>query len=203
MHDGIIKEHFKKADPIIFEILKDLKLTKWVKKRPKSGFFPIICESIISQQLSDKAARTIYNRFLELLPSKKVTPDNILLIPDKKLRNAGMSWAKASYVKNIAALTLSGELNLAALTEMSDDRVIRELTKVKGIGAWTAEMFLIFSLGRENVFSHGDQGLKTAIAKLYNLKKPARSRIDRIVSKWKPYRSYGCIALWHSIDSKK
>lgn len=203
MRDEHIKNHFKKADPIIYTILKDLELRKWVKRRPKSGFFPILCESIISQQLSDKAARTIYDRFLLLLPNKKVTPDAVLRIPDKKMRNAGMSWSKASYVKNLAVATKNGELKLTALPKLSDERVIQELVKVKGIGAWTAEMFLIFSLGREDVYSHGDQGLKTAIAKLYKLRTATRERIERITKNWKPYRSYGCIALWHSIDSKK
>ena len=198
-----VKTHFKKADPTIYSVLKNLQLNKWVKKRPASAYFAILCESIISQQLSDKAARTIYDRFLLQLPDKKVTPDAVLRIPDKKMRAAGMSWSKASYVKNLALATKNGELKLAALPKLPDDQVIQELIKVKGIGPWTAEMFLIFSLGREDVYSHGDQGLKTAITELYKLKSPTRARIERIVGKWKPYRSYGCIALWHSIDAKK
>ncbi|MCH7952076.1 DNA-3-methyladenine glycosylase 2 family protein [Patescibacteria group bacterium] len=201
MQDGYIKNHFKKVDPTIYTILKDLDLEKWVKRRPKSKFFSSLCSEIISQQLSDKAAGTIHKRFLSLLPDKKVTPDNILNVTDKKLRSAGMSWAKASYLKNIAAKTKNGELNLNALPEMSDGQVTRELTEVKGIGSWTAEMFLIFCLGREDVFSHGDQGLRTAIKKLYKLKSPSPPRIEKIVNKWSPFKSYGCIALWHSIDT--
>ena len=187
----------------MYSILKDLNLGKWVKKRPNSKFFSSLCSDIISQQLSDKAATTIYERFLALIPGKKVTPEVVLSLSDDNLRKAGMSWSKASYVKNIAVATKSGELDLSALPKMPDDEVIQELIKVKGIGTWTAEMFLIFSLGREDVYSHGDQGLRTAITKLYNLRSPTRSRIERIVRRWSPYKSYGCIALWHSLDTAK
>lgn len=187
----------------MYSILKDLNLGKWVKKRPKSKYFSSLCSDIISQQLSDKAATTIYNRFVKVLPNKKVTPDTVLNLSDGRLRKAGMSWAKASYLRNLAVATKKGELKLNALPKFPDEQVIRELVKVKGIGDWTAEMFLIFSLGREDVYSHGDQGLRTAIIKLYNLRIPTRARIDRIVNKWKPYRSYGCIALWHSLDTAK
>ena len=111
-----------------------------------------------------------------------------------------MSWAKVKYIKNLSEKVLSGTLNLRTIQYASDQEVINILTQVKGIGQWTAEMFLIFTLGRENVFSHGDLGLRKAIKNLYKVEAP--NEIIAIVDKWSPYKTYGSLALWHSLDNR-
>ena len=152
--------------------------------------------------MSGKAASTIFGRFEKLFGKKKVTPENILKLPDQKLRDAGMSWGKVKYVKDLAQKTLSKEINLETLETLEEDVVIAELTKVKGIGKWTAEMFLMFTLRRENIFSFGDLGLKKGIAKIYNIKNPTPKQIEKIIKKRHPYKSFGSFALWQSLETK-
>lgn len=165
------------------------------------SFFAKLCQEIIGQQLAGKAAKAIHDRFTGLFPNKKVTPDRVLAIPDQELRDVGMSWAKAKYIKNLAQKTKNNEVSLNKLTDLDDEAVVTELTKVKGIGRWTAEMFLMFTLNRENVFSHGDLGLNKAIMRLYGFKdKPSEEKVDKIINKWTPYKTYGCLALWSIFD---
>lgn len=201
-----VKAHFKKVDPKIYAIMKGVNFDDWYnayksRKKPED-YFKHLCYAIISQQLSGKAANTIIGRFDNLFPKKKVTALKLSKIPDKKLRAVGMSWSKASFVKDLAKKTLKKEIAYAKLDKMSDEDVIKELIKVKGIGPWTAEMFLMFALGREDVFSHADLGLRNGMKRVYRLKEaPDAKRADKITAKWKPYRSYGCFALWHSVDN--
>ena len=172
--------------------------------------FQDLVESIISQQLSTKAANTIYSRFLELFgknPHKKrdgstefPTPEEILKMDTEKLRGAGMSYSKAGYVKNIAQAFKDGNLDVKKIEKMSDEEVIKELTKIKGVGKWTAEMILIFTLNRPDVFSLGDAGLKRAIKNLYKLEKEAE--ILELAAKWSPKRSLACWYLWKSLDNE-
>jgi len=127
----------------------------------------------------------------------------LLKLSDKKIRSCGTSNSKVSFLKDLAAKVLKNDLKLNKLDKLSDDLVIKELTKVKGIGPWTAEMFLMFTLGREDIFSHGDLGLKNAIKKLYKFKKePTRKQIEKIVEIWKPYRTYASRILWKSLEIK-
>jgi len=198
-----VKSHFKKADPRIHAVLKNVNFNDWYKE-PKGhrDYFVHLCYEIISQQLSGKAASTIIGRFEGLFPKKKITADRLIKIPDKKLREVGMSWSKASFLKDLAKKTLKREINYSKLHEMTDEEVLNELTQVKGIGPWTAEMFLMFALGREDVFSHADLGLRNGMKRVYKLKSvPDAKKADKITEKWKPYRSYGCFALWHSVDN--
>jgi len=198
-----VKAHFKKADPKIYAVLKNVKFEDWYKEPKGHGdYFVHLCYEIISQQLSGKAASTIIKRFEELFPKKKVTAEKLSKIPDKKLREVGMSWSKASFIKDLAKKTLKKEIAYGKLKDMTDEEVIHELTKVKGIGPWTAEMFLMFALGREDVYSHADLGLRNGLKRVYGLKSvPDTKKADRITAKWRPYRSYGCFALWHSVDN--
>jgi len=131
-----------------------------------------------------------------------VDPKKLLKIKDQKLRDVGMSWGKVRYVKDLAIKHLGGEIDLSKLSSLSNEQVITELTKVKGIGPWTGEMFLMFTLRREDVFSFGDLGLKRGIEKLYNLKEPTVAQIEKIIMPWSPYKTYGSIALWHSLDNR-
>jgi len=184
--------HFKKVDPILASLRVDVEPIV-----PGNNYFAALCESIVSQQLSVKAGDTIWKRFVTLAVT--VTPKNVLKLPDKKIRAAGISWSKISYLKNLGRH--AKQFDLQQLSDMKNEDVIRELTKVKGIGPWTAEMFLMFTLGREDIFSYGDLGLRNAIKKLYKFKKdPTRKQMEKIVIKWAPYRTYAARILWKSLD---
>lgn len=199
-----VRDHFRKVDPVIHKAMENLNFDDWVhsnrKQDPKS-YFVHLTREIIGQQLSGKAASTIYSRFESLFTNKKVHPKKLLKLNDQILRDAGLSWAKASYVKNIARAYLDKSVKFHQFSILPDEEIIKELTTIKGIGPWTAEMFLIFTLGREDVFSFGDLGLKKGFAKLYQKENPTKSQIERVIKKWTPYKSYGTITLWHSLET--
>lgn len=205
MHQKVI-DHFKTKDPIlhqvIVEILKSEKEIKDVMKRDSEFFFIDLCESIISQQLSVKASDTIYKRFEALFPEHKVTPEFLLKLDEEEIRECGVSRGKVSYLKDLAQKVYTKEIVFEKLVELSDDQIIAELIKVKGIGKWTAEMFLLFSLGREDIYSKGDLGLKNALKKLYKLDELKEEVIDEIIAKWSPYKSYASRILWKSLELK-
>ena len=157
-----------------------------------------LVENIIGQQLSGKAADTIFNRFLKLFDNKFPSFEQLLKADVEKLRSAGMSYSKTNYIKNIARAFKEGELVMAEIIKMTDEEVIKELTKIKGVGKWTAEMILIFTLKREDVFSLGDAGLRRAIKNLYKLEKDAD--ILKLSEKWKPFRSHASWYLWRSLE---
>lgn len=199
-----IKKHFESVDPVIGEVFRDFEFDVLVVKKDSSKYFSMLCRDIIAQQLATKAAQAILVRFHELFHNKHITPDALLSVDEQRLRDVGMSWGKVRYVRDLATKTANKEIAYDKLTKMNKKEVIQELTKVKGIGPWTAEMFLIFTLGHEDIYSHGDLGLKNAMKKLYALKdtKNITKKIQTITQKWSPYRSYGCLALWHSVDNK-
>ena len=195
--DKKIKNHLKQKDPILYSWILKIELEE---HKPSEDLFTALCEDIISQQLSGKAADTIFGRFIKLFPRQKVIPQALLRLSDEKIRSCGTSWAKIKSLKDLAHKVSSKELDLDHLKNLSDDKIIHELIKVKGIGPWTAEMFLMFSLGREDVFSHGDLGLRNGIKKVYGFKKdPTKKQIDTIVKKWSPYRTYASRILWKSL----
>lgn len=193
-------EHFKKNDPKLWKVAKKLGKIKPYQVRSSGDYFADLCESIVNQQLSGKAAATIWGRFIALLPHKKVTPENVLMVPDQQIRGAGMSWSKAKYVKDLAQKVINRELEIERISKLDDAEVVRQLTQVKGIGTWTAEMFLLFTLGRPDVFSHGDLGLRNAIRKIYGLDKPTREEVEALCVHWSPYRSIACRILWRSLE---
>lgn len=166
--------------------------------------FHSLCREIINQQLSSKVGDVLTVRF-EALCANGVAPEHVLALSDEALRNTGMSWSKVGFIKSLAEAVRSGifgSKGLEGLEELDNEEVIVRLTKVKGIGRWTAEMFLMFSLGREDVFSHGDLGLRRAIQKLYGFKKePTRKQIEKLEKRWTPYRTWACRALWKSLES--
>ena len=190
-----VKSHFKKVDPIIYAVMEKMDLGEWFD-RPKRDYFIALCREIIGQQLSGKAADSIFARFTKLFPKKQITPDKILKLTDQQIRDVGTSWAKVRSLKDLAMQVKTKKINLEKLDRLSDEATMAELIKVKGIGPWTAEMFLIFTLKREDVFSFGDLGLNKAIKKLYGKRK-----VESIVKRWAPYRSFGSLALWHSLDN--
>lgn len=190
-----IRGHFEIADPVLHSYIEKIKIREYVLP---TNLFATLCESIINQQLSSKAADTIFARFTKLF-SGKITAAKLLKISDVKLRACGISYGKARYLKDLGVKVNSGELILEELKNLPDGLVIEKLTTIKGIGRWTAEMFLMFALGRQDVFSSGDLGLRRAIQKIYGFKKePTIKQMEKIVSKWKPYRTYASRILWRS-----
>jgi len=195
--------HFKKVDPIVFELLSKMPPRQLGKGLLPDQYFGRLCEDIVGQQLSVKAADVITRRFIAGIGGV-ITPEIILDAVDQDLRNLGLSWAKVKYVKDLAHHTKEGNLKFDAFKDLSNDEIMSELIKVKGIGPWTAEMFLIFTLGRPDVYSLGDLGLKNAFMKLYAVEDPKEYLIKapEIVEKWSPYRSFGSLALWYSLDNE-
>lgn len=199
-----IRRHFHKRDPILFPVISEMPLELLEKETDPSRYFSRLCREIIAQQLGGRAAEAIVGRFGELFGGTGPTPKAVMRRPEKILRGAGMSWAKARSLRDLAEKVETRELWLTRLSEMDDETAIRELTKVKGIGRWTAEMFLIFTLGREDVFSYGDLGLRKGLAAIYGARRAeTEAQIASITSRWAPYRSYGALAVWHVADSRK
>lgn len=169
-----------------------------LKKRKNIPIY--LCASIMSQQLSTKVADVIYQRFLNLYEGKEPTPQQILDTPSETLRAIGLSNAKVSYVKNVAAFGIDPGMDYKKLQKMSDEEVITYLTQIKGVGRWTVEMLLMFALGREDIFAIDDLGIQNAMIRLYKLdrtdKKKFKAALLRISGKWSPYRTYACKHLW-------
>ncbi len=198
--NNAILQHFKTADPILYAAIVN---PEHITVTASETLFSDLCESIVRQQLSDKAATTIWNRFISLFPYQQVTPEILDTFTADSLRAIGTSWSKAAYVKNIAAAVLRQGLDLEQLRVKPDQDVIAALTAIKGIGKWTSEMFLMFSLGREDIFSFGDVGLQRAIQRMYKLKTTPTSRqMLHLSSRWQPYRTYACRVLWRSLDGE-
>jgi DNA-3-methyladenine glycosylase II len=194
-------EHLKSADPVLARLFN---LFPPVVLRPHNNYFQSLAEAIIGQQLSDKAATTIINRFRLLFPKTNFpSPKQVLLKSDSELRGVGVSGAKASYIKNLAKAVEDKTVDFKNVAKAKDEEIIEMLVKIKGIGRWTAEMFLIFSLGRGDIFSFGDLGLRNAVKKLYSLRKdPLFKRLQKISCRWQPYRTCASLYLWKSLNNK-
>lgn len=157
--------------------------------------------SIASQQLSTKAAASIFSRFCDLFPNRTPTPEGVMTLTDEQIRGAGFSRAKASFVRDLALHVRDGRLDLAGLKRHPDDEVMRQLVAVKGIGRWTAEIFLMFRLGRADIFPADDLGLMNAVQRAYGLRtRPDARRLRTIGEKWRPYRSIAAWYLWQSLS---
>src|SRR5580692_7303585 len=217
--------HLKKCDPVLRAIIDRVGPCRMEFGVPE---FRSLAEAIVYQQLNGKAAVTIFNRFAALA-GEPLTPEGILKLSDEQLRSVGLSKQKSAYLKDLSAKTSSGLLNFARLPEQSDDEVIEHLTQVKGIGVWTAQMFLMFTLKRENVLPTGDYGIRMAMFKHYldrqkkidapkaaskkgktsarklrprKIKLPTPAQMEKIAKSWEPYRSVACWYLWRSLDIK-
>lgn len=188
--------HLKK-DLVLSEIIKQYKIEE---SNSSVDLYQDLIDSIISQQLSGKAAATIFGRFKLLFGKKFPTPKQILKMPDDKIRACGISYSKIRYIKGICQAIEDNTLNIKKISTLSDEEVIIELTKLKGVGRWTAEMILIFSLRRPDVFSVGDLGLRTAVSKLYKIEREDRAKIEELAKKWSPYRSLAARLLWKSLE---
>lgn len=165
--------------------------------------FKALVHSIVSQQLSTKASATIAARFGALFDGRFPAPAAVLAMPDARLRSCGLSTAKVAFIRDLARRVDDGSLRLDAFDTMSDEEVIAALTQVKGIGRWTAEMFLMFRLHRPDVLPLGDLGIVRAIQRAYRMRKPPTpARMTRLGETWRPYRSVACWYLWASLDNQ-
>ena len=190
--------HLAKRDKVMAGLVKQIKLQPLAARK---NHFQSLVTSIISQQLSVKAAATIEQRFVDLFKGRFPSSSEILKKSDRVLRKSGLSGSKISYIKNIAREVEQGRLNFKKLSKKSDEEIIAELTQIKGIGRWTAEMFLIFSLRHLDIYSQGDLGLKNAVTKLYKINPKFHTRkLQTILENWKPYRSVASRLLWKSLE---
>lgn len=165
--------------------------------------YEALARAIVGQQLSTKAAASIWERLLAGFGGSVPRPSEVLAAEPEDLRAAGLSWAKVSYLRDLAERIADGELDLTRLSEQSDDEVVEELTTIKGVGRWTAEMFLIFHLGRPDVLPAGDLGIRRAAQLTYDLKElPDSEGLHRIAEPWRPHRTLACLYLWRSLHNE-
>jgi DNA-3-methyladenine glycosylase II len=192
------------ADPVMARLIdehgavvrRDLR-----RERPHDAYGALL-RSIVGQQLSTKAARTIYGRMLELFDGHAPTPKQLLAADPDAIRAAGLSRPKIAYLRDLAQHVEDGELELERLHDLPDEDVIEQLTAVKGIGDWSAHMFLMFHLGRPDILPVGDLGIRNAIRAQYRLRKlPDAKRMEKIAKPWRPYRTLACLYLWSSLDN--
>jgi DNA-3-methyladenine glycosylase II len=175
------------------------RLQRRKEERPDDAYGALL-RAIVGQQLSTKAARTIYLRVLDLFGGRTPSPEQLLEASEEELRACGLSGRKTEYVRDLAAHVLSGELELERLGELDDEEVIEEIVAVRGLGRWTAEMFLIFHLERPDVLSGGDLGIRKAIQVEYGLKEmPPPKQVVEMSETWRPYRSLASLYLWESL----
>ena len=192
-----------RRDPVLAAIIKRHGPCVLGEARDRFDHFTMLVRAIVFQQLSTKAATTIYNRLLERMPGGVANPHSIAAMSDEALRAAGISRQKAAYLRDLAGRVAAGDVPLDSIESLPDEEVVAALTRVKGIGRWTAEMFLIFRLQRPDVLPVGDLGILNAIQRAYRLrKKPTAKRLQKIGEPWRPYRSIACWYLWRSLDNE-
>lgn len=197
--------------PYFSHLQKDEKLKQAIANqqtiilKAEKDLVAYLCSSIIGQQLSTKVAAVIRNRFFSLIDAQKDLADQIIELEIEVMRSIGLSQSKANYIKNLAAFSIENKTQMELLHTMTDEEVVAFLTKIKGIGAWTVEMLLMFAMQREDVFPIDDLGIQQAMTKLYHIeadnKKMLKEKMKQIASSWSPYRTYACLHLWRWKDS--
>ena len=191
--------HLKKSDPVMRAIIERVGAYKIQHREPS---FETLVRSIVYQQLSGKVASVILARLVAMLPEGKITPDAILKLRPVRMRKAGLSKQKIAYIRDLARKTNQGHVKFEMLPDLPDHEVIEHLTQVKGIGVWTAHMFLIFALRRPDVLATGDLGVRVAIRKAYALEElPAPKQVEELAAAWRPYASVAVWYLWRSLES--
>ena len=198
-------QELRSSDPVIGRLVDEhgpLDEEQRRRGRPLEPYGALV-RSIVGQQLSTKAARTIYERLTDLFDGRTPSPAELLAADPEEVRSAGLSRPKVGYLRSLAEHVESGELELARLSELSDEEVIEQLTAVKGLGQWTADMFLIFHLGRPDVLPVGDLGVRRAVERAYDLPElPDAARLTEIGEPWRPHRSLASLYLWRSLDNE-
>lgn len=191
-------EKDRKLSKALVEALPELEMRKNIPLR--------LMASIMSQQLSTAVAKVIFKRFLELYNGKEPKPQQVLDTPIETLRGIGLSYAKVGYIHNVAAFCIENKITDKILQKMDNETIVDLLVQIKGVGKWTVEMLLMFSLGREDVFAVDDLGIQQAMIKLYKLehldKKELKQKMLELSAKWSPYRTYACLHLWQYKDNK-
>jgi len=194
--------HLKSSDPVMAAII-DRVGPYQIKLAYREPDFRALVRAIVFQQLNGKAATTIFNRLLEAAGGV-ITPESISNLSVAEMRRVGLSKQKLSYIRDLADHSLEGRLNFTAFPAMTDEEVIAALTQVKGIGVWTAHMFLMFALRRGNVLPTGDFGIRSAIQKAYRKRKmPDAKTIEKLAKAWHPYCTVACWYLWRSLDEPR
>ena len=197
-------DHLTRADDkmaLLIEQHGALDLEARRRGRPADAYGALL-RSVVGQQLSVAAARTIYGRLIDLFGGSTPSPRELLAVDAETLRTVGLSRPKVSYIRDLAQHVEDGKLHLDSLDEMTDDEVIAELTAVKGLGVWTAHMFLMFHLRRPDILPVGDLGVRRAVERLYGLEGlPDAETLERLAERWRPYRTLACMYLWHSLDN--
>ena len=190
-----------RRDPVLAAIIKQHGPCGLGAVRDRYDHFAMLVRAIVFQQLSTKAATTIHTRLIAHMPAGSATPEALVALTDEQLRLAGISRQKAAYLRDLGEKVRTGLVPLEAVDNLNDEDVIAALTQVKGIGRWTAEMFLIFRLGRPDVLPLNDLGIINAIQKAYRLrKKPTPDRMRKLGEAWRPFRSIACWYLWRSLE---
>ena len=193
------------ADPVMAELVErvgPLAVDQRRRGRPTDDLYGALLRTIVGQQLSVAAARTIYGRVLDIYDGEVPTPKQVLATDVADLRGAGLSGRKAEYIRDLAAHVESGELEIDRLREMPDEEVIAEIVAVRGLGRWSADMFLMFTLGRPDVLPVDDLGIRRAIKLAYGLDElPAAAEMERIAEPWRPHRTLACMYLWESLSA--
>ncbi len=195
--------HLASADKVMAGLIArigPMSIEKRRRGRPKGDAYGALLRAIVGQQLSVKAAATIFDRVLAMFGGRMPTAKELLAADPDALRGAGLSGRKVEYLKDLAARVESGELELERFADMPDDEIVAELTAVRGLGAWTAHMFLMFHLEREDVLPVGDLGIRNAVRAAYGLDEPpAPDELERIADPWRPHRTLACLYLWESL----
>jgi DNA-3-methyladenine glycosylase II len=192
------------ADPVMARLVDEhAEVVRRDLKRERPGdAYGALLRSIVGQQLSTKAARTIYGRMTELFDGHAPTPRQLLAVDPERIRAAGLSYSKIAYLRDLAAHVEEGTLELERLPDLPDEEVSAQLTAIKGLGQWTADMFLMFHLGRPDVLPVGDQGIRRAVQVEYRMRKlPDAKRLEKVARPWRPYRTLACLFLWSSLDN--
>ena len=192
-------EHLLDSDEKLADIISDI---GYCDIRPEVKGFSALARSIMSQQLSKFAAQSIYQRLVSLCGDKDITPESLYNKTEVELRSVGLSRSKVEYLKGLAGLALSGQIDFRDLESMGDESVIQKLTQIKGVGQWTAEMYLMFSMNRLDVFPIDDVAIRNAMTMVYDIPKDdfdAQAQI--IAEKWKPYRTIACWYLYRYLDT--
>ena len=190
--------HLRKCDPILGQVIRRVGP---FRLKPRRGRFEALVRSILAQQISTAVARTMWQRLQQRVAPSRITSDSLARLSLENLRGIGLSRQKASYLHDLAQKVANGSVRLHRVHRMSDEEVIAELLPVKGIGRWTVQMFLIFCLGRPDVFAPDDFGLRSAIQRLYGLSElPKRTQADEIAAAWRPHATVASWYLWRSLE---
>jgi 3-methyladenine DNA glycosylase/8-oxoguanine DNA glycosylase len=193
--------HLKRIDPVLARVIEAVGPCR-IQLRSEGTHFQALTRAIVFQQLSGKAAGTIFGRLNALYPGGHATPEAVLASTDEQLRGVGLSRQKVGYVRDLSSKVLDGSLPLDAVESMADDDLIAHLVQVKGIGRWTAQMFLMFRLGRPDVLPDLDLGIQTAIQRAYRLRKrPTPKKVQQVGAKWSPHASVASWYLWRSLEN--